>query len=75
MIKQKYKETSIVFHHLENVKVNLYTCKFPYILPRRKPSASLLKLDWTSFALRKKSWQRWDSNPRLRGDWCLKPAP
>ena len=20
-------------------------------------------------------WQRWDSNPRLRGDWCLKPAP
>ena len=21
------------------------------------------------------SWQRWDSNPRLRRDWCLKPAP
>ena len=21
------------------------------------------------------NWQRWDSNPRLRGDWCLKPAP
>ena len=20
-------------------------------------------------------WQRWDSNPRLRRDWCLKPAP
>ena len=20
-------------------------------------------------------WQRWDSNPRLRKDWCLKPAP
>ena len=20
-------------------------------------------------------WQRRDSNPRLRGDWCLKPAP
>ena len=19
--------------------------------------------------------QRWDSNPRLRRDWCLKPAP
>ena len=23
----------------------------------------------------KNSWQRWDSNPRLRRDWCLKPAP
>ena len=23
----------------------------------------------------KKTWQRWDSNPRLRRDWCLKPAP
>ena len=23
----------------------------------------------------KSVWQRWDSNPRLRGDWCLKPAP
>ena len=23
----------------------------------------------------KKEWQRWDSNPRLRRDWCLKPAP
>ena len=22
-----------------------------------------------------KMWQRWDSNPRLRRDWCLKPAP
>ena len=22
-----------------------------------------------------KTWQRWDSNPRLRRDWCLKPAP
>ena len=22
-----------------------------------------------------KCWQRWDSNPRLRRDWCLKPAP
>ena len=22
-----------------------------------------------------KQWQRWDSNPRLRRDWCLKPAP
>ena len=20
-------------------------------------------------------WQRWDSNPRPRKDWCLKPAP
>ena len=20
-------------------------------------------------------WQRWDSNPRHRNDWCLKPAP
>ena len=20
-------------------------------------------------------WQRWDSNPRHRSDWCLKPAP
>ena len=20
-------------------------------------------------------WQRWDLNPRLRRDWCLKPAP
>ena len=20
-------------------------------------------------------WQRWDSNPRPRRDWCLKPAP
>ena len=26
-------------------------------------------------ASRVKVWQRWDSNPRLRGDWCLKPAP
>ena len=24
---------------------------------------------------KKKVWQRWDSNPRLRRDWCLKPAP
>ena len=23
----------------------------------------------------KVKWQRWDSNPRLRRDWCLKPAP
>ncbi len=23
----------------------------------------------------KTAWQRWDSNPRLRRDWCLKPAP
>ena len=23
----------------------------------------------------KGTWQRWDSNPRLRRDWCLKPAP
>ena len=23
----------------------------------------------------KSFWQRWDSNPRLRRDWCLKPAP
>ena len=23
----------------------------------------------------KNLWQRWDSNPRLRRDWCLKPAP
>ena len=22
-----------------------------------------------------KKWQRWDSNPRHRNDWCLKPAP
>ena len=21
------------------------------------------------------TWQRWDSNPRLRRDWCPKPAP
>ena len=21
------------------------------------------------------AWQRWDSNPRPRRDWCLKPAP
>ncbi|GIY12863.1 hypothetical protein CEXT_329021 [Caerostris extrusa] len=21
------------------------------------------------------AWQRWDSNPRLLRDWCLKPAP
>ena len=27
------------------------------------------------FAEEKKEWQRWDSNPRLRRDWCLKPAP
>ena len=25
--------------------------------------------------VRKKLWQRWDSNPRPRKDWCLKPAP
>ena len=24
---------------------------------------------------KKKYWQRWDSNPRHRNDWCLKPAP
>ena len=24
---------------------------------------------------RKKKWQGWDSNPRHRNDWCLKPAP
>ena len=24
---------------------------------------------------KKNSWQRRDSNPRLRRDWCLKPAP
>ena len=23
----------------------------------------------------KETWQRWDSNPRPRRDWCLKPAP
>ena len=25
--------------------------------------------------VKKVSWQRWDSNPRPRRDWCLKPAP
>ena len=25
--------------------------------------------------LLKTMWQRWDSNPRHRSDWCLKPAP
>ena len=24
---------------------------------------------------KKSFWQRWDSNPRPRRDWCLKPAP
>ena len=25
--------------------------------------------------MQNETWQRWDSNPRLRRDWCLKPAP
>ena len=24
---------------------------------------------------RKETWLWWDSNPRLRRDWCLKPGP
>ena len=24
---------------------------------------------------KEKVWQRWDSSPRHRNDWCLKPAP
>ena len=31
-------------------------------------------LNW-SWYRGKNIWQRWDSNPRLRGDRCLKPAP
>ena len=27
------------------------------------------------FSIKRYLWQRWDSNPRLRRDWCLKPAP
>ena len=33
---------------------------------------ALLPLPWYK---RKLCWQRWDSNPRHRNDWCLKPAP
>ena len=44
-----------------------------------------LSLNWYNFEFefeknkiemeKKKFWQRWDSNPRHRSDWCLKPAP
>ena len=37
-------------------------------------SSSLLYF-YDSNSTKSKSWQRWDSNPRPRRDWCLKPAP
>ncbi len=39
------------------------------------PNVWLFSKFWISNASVKKWWQRWDSNPRPRRDWCLKPAP
>ena len=42
-------------------------------LPKSSKTAFLLS--FCVFVFLNTIWQRWDSNPRHRSDWCLKPAP
>ena len=40
-----------------------------------KEEVLLLILHDLHVTKKKGLWQGWDSNPRHRNDWCLKPAP
>ena len=51
------------------------TLPYHFILKRKKTAPGLLLLRYWNFQYLNTVWQRWDSNPRHRSDWCLKPAP
>ena len=54
-----------------------HSATLPYHFPikRKKTAPGLLLLRYWNFQYLNTVWQRWDSNPRHRSDWCLKPAP
>ena len=51
------------------------TLPYHFIIKRKKTAPGLLLLRYWNFQYLNTVWQRWDSNPRHRSDWCLKPAP
>ena len=51
------------------------TLPCPFLIKRKKTATGLLLLRYWNFQYLNTVWQRWDSNPRHRSDWCLKPAP
>ena len=54
-----------------------HSATLPYhlLIKRKKTAPGLLLLRYWNFQYLNTVWQRWDSNPRHRSDWCLKPAP
>ncbi|GIY62357.1 hypothetical protein CDAR_50091 [Caerostris darwini] len=48
--------------HATDVLFSRFKMKTKFFRSRQKKKAT-------------RAWQRWDSNPRLLRDWCLKPAP
>ena len=51
------------------------TLPYHFLIKRMKTAPGLLLLRYWNFQYLNTVWQRWDSNPRHRSDWCLKPAP
>ena len=51
------------------------TLPYHFVIKRKKTAPGLLLLRYWNFQYLNTVWQRWDSNPRHRSDWCLKPAP
>ncbi len=51
------------------------TLPYHFLIKRKKTAPGLLLLRYWNFQYLNTVWQRWDSNPRHRSDWCLKPAP
>ena len=51
------------------------TLPYHFRIKRKKTAPGLLLLRYWNFQYLNTVWQRWDSNPRHRSDWCLKPAP
>ncbi|GIY12866.1 hypothetical protein CEXT_329051 [Caerostris extrusa] len=49
---------------------------FVHSLGLKKNKTKILPFQVSKFKIKPIcAWQRWDSNPRLLRDWCLKPAP
>ena len=75
IIKKRTKSASFV---KSSYSMNLQHI-LGFIKPRTKLSTETTPSVFISYSYLIKSlkwfWQRWDSNPRLRIDWCLKPAP
>ena len=65
-------ETSLLYIHSWNKIDAIFLSSCIKLLKLTFRALALLPLPWYK---RKLCWQRWDSNPRHRNDWCLKPAP